>query len=130
MMNIGDKTCKYAFIYNQLRPDNEEQIAYAQAFLTNCRAQRAILRGAKLYDTAFATAKLEEWQLDDAAPKPDCIENEPIVHGWVITSSVQLWPSKLMSWYLVEGYSMFKPQESLNARALVNVELLDECIGA
>ena len=78
LTNTEDKSCKYAFVYNQLRPDDDDEVIYAKSFLTNIRAQRAVLRGAKLYDNCYAIAKLEKWRVDKAAPRPESLEDEPV----------------------------------------------------
>ena len=129
MLNVGQRDCRYAFIYNNLRPDNDQDIPYAKAFLTNMRCQKAVLRGAKLYDTAFATVKLSDWQVDEECKKPDNLEEEPVVHGWVVTCKTTRWANKLMQWYLVEGFNMFDPTSSPNQKKIVDVELCDEHIG-
>ena len=113
-----------------MRPDDDNAPEYNKVALKGMRAQKAFVRGAKLYKQAYATVELAPWTTNHA-PRPERIENEPIVHGWVLTCPKGLWMKKFGMLSLIEGLNIFAGLKSdFDPKlSVVEVELCEEHIG-
>merc|ERR1711924_31081 len=93
LKHTPDEGIRYVFVYGSLRPDDDSGMAWTKDACENMRGQKAIVRGARMYKDTYASVKLNDWQLK--GKKPVNASKEPVVHGWVLTASEDLWADKL-----------------------------------
>ena len=89
--------------------------------------RRAIVRGARMFKDTYASVKVKQWQLHRNEGNMNLnidLKNEPIVHGWVLTATEDLWEDKLTLFDRIEGYDCNDEERALYLRRVVEIELL------
>ena len=80
-----------------------------------------------MYKDSYAAVKINNWQLG-IGPKPEDLNLEPAVHGWVLSADDELWKEKLAIYDQIEGDNSKHEAKSLYVRKQVDIELGNEFI--
>ena len=100
------------FVYGSLRPDDPDAEDWIKQACQGLQAQKAILRGAKLYCDKYATV-IKNPPLKSTRSKPD---NSSVV-GWVLTHEDEdIFAQRLKEYDAIQGYDEDNPQDGFYIR--------------